>query len=111
MEIKLSERVIDLLENNEIAKTIIKKLLHVQYTRFTYVEGRDAKVTTGSMLKFDDSDEDVHCIADELCSEGILDSYTPITLPVYYFKGEKPVHETATPRNQELRKTIAQYFK
>ncbi len=110
MEMKLSERVIDLLENNEIARTIIKKLLHAQYTRFTYVEGRDAKATTGSMLKFDDPDKEVHCIADELCSEGILDSYTPVTLPVYYLKGEKPRHETATPRNEELRKTIAQYF-
>ena len=108
---KLSERVIDLLENNEIARTIIKKLLHAQYTRFTYVEGRDAKATTGSMLKFDDSDEEVHKIANELCSGEILDSYTPVTLPVYYLKGEKPVHETATPRNEELRKTIAQYFK
>ncbi len=111
MEMKLSEKAIDLLENNEIARTIIKKLLHAQYTRFTYVEGRDYKWTTGSMLKFDDSDEEVHRIADELCSEEILDSYTPVTLPVYYLKGEKPVHETATPRNEELRKTIAQYFK
>jgi len=51
---KLSEKAIDLLENNEIARTIIKKLLHAQYTRFTYVEGRDPKATTGSMLKFDE---------------------------------------------------------
>ena len=108
---KLNERAIDLLENNEIARTIIKKLFHAQYTRFTYVEGKGAKATTGSMLRFDDPDEEVHRIANELCSEGILDSYTPVTLPVYYLKGEKPVHETATPRNEELRKTIAQYFK
>jgi len=57
------------------------------------------------------SQKEVHRIADELCSEGILDSHTPVQLPLYYLKGEKPVHETATPRNEELRKTIAEYFK
>ncbi len=111
MEIKLSEKAIDLLKNDKIARTIVKKLLDAQYTRFTYVEGRDAKATTGSMLRFDDPDEEVHRIANELCGEEILDSYTPLSLSVYYLKGEKPVHETGTPWNKELRKTLAQYFK
>ena len=104
----LSERAIDLLKNNEIARRIIKKILGAQYYRFTYIEGSDAKSTTGGVLKFDDPDKEVHGIAKELCNEGILDSHC-VTLPVYYLKGEKPLHETATPRNEELRKTIAQY--
>jgi len=109
---KLSEKAIDLLENNKIAKTIIKKLLDSYYTRFTHVEGRGYKWTTGNpMLRFDTPDEEVHKIANELCSEEILDSFTPVTLPVYYLKGEKLVHETATPWNKELREALAPYFK
>ena len=108
----LSERAVDLLNNNEIGRRIIKRLLDAQHYRFIYIEGRDAKATTGGVLKFDDySDEEVHSIAKELCNEGILDFQIAVDLPVYYLKGEKPVHETATPRNEELRKTLAQYFK
>ncbi len=107
----LSEKAIDLLKNDKIARTIVKKLLDAQYTRFTYVEGRDAKATTGGMLRFDAPDEEVHGVADELCREGILSSYTPLSLPVYHLKGEKLVHGTATPRNEELRKAITPYFK
>ena len=107
----LSERAIDLLKNDKIARTIVKKLLDSQYTRLTYIEGRDAKATTGTMLRFDAPDKKVHDIADELCKEEILDSNTPISLTVYYLRGEKPVHETGTPWNKELRKTLAQYFK
>ena len=110
-KMNLSEKTIDLLKNDKIARTIIKKLLDAQYSRFTYVEGRNAKVTTGGMLKFDYPDEEVHRIAKELCSEGILDFHIGITLPIYYLKGERPIEETATPRNNELRRTIAQYFK
>jgi hypothetical protein len=106
----LSERAIDLLENNEIARRIIKKLLDAQHYRYTCIEGKDAKVVTGGVLRFDDhSDEEVHSIAKELCNEGILDFNIAVTRPVYYLKGEKLVPGIAAPRNEELRKTIAQY--
>ncbi len=108
----LSERAIDLLKNDKIARTIVKKLLDAYYTRFTHVEGRDPEATTGApMLKFDAPDKKVHSIAKELCKERILGSYTPLSLPVYHLIGEKLVHGTATPRNEELRKAITPYFK
>jgi hypothetical protein len=106
----LSERAIDSLENNDIARRIIKKLLDAQHYRYTYIGGKDATVGTGGVLKFDDhTDNEVHSIAKELCNEGILDFDIGVTLPVYYLKGEKLVPEVAAPRNEELRKTIAQY--
>ena len=106
----LSERAIDLLENSEIARRIIKKLLDAQHYRYICIEGKDAKVVTGGVLRFDDhSDEEVHSIAKELCNEGILDFNIVVTRSVYYLKGEKLVPGVAAPRNEELRKTIAQY--
>ena len=108
----LSEKAIDLLKNNEIARGIVEKLLKAQYHRYTYVEGNDAKIGTGGVLRFDRPDKEVHSIADELCAEGILESQIAVTLPVYYLKGEKIItHEVAAPRNEELRKTLAEYFK
>ncbi len=108
---KLSEKAIDLLENNGIARTIVKKLLDSQYTHCAYIEGRDPEATTGGVLKFDAPDKKVHSIAKELCNEGILEFRISVILPVYYLKGERLVYGTATPRNEELRKTIDQYFK
>jgi hypothetical protein len=106
----LSERAADLLKNNEIARTIIGKLLSAQHYRFTYIEGNDAKVGTGGILRFDDhSDNEVHRIAKELCDEGILDFHIGVTLPVYYLNGEKPAPGMAAPRNEELRKALVQY--
>ena len=106
----LSERAVDLLENNEVARRITKKLLDAQHYRYTYIEGKDAKVGTGGVLRFNDhSDKEVHSIAKELCNEGILDFHIGVTLPVYYLKGEEPVPGLAAPRNEELRKTIAQH--
>ena len=106
----LSDKAVDLLKNNEIAKQIISKLLESQHYRFTYIEGNDAKVGTGGVLRFDDqSDNEVHRIAKELCDEGILDFHIGVTLPVYFLKGERPVSGAAAPRNEELRKALAQY--
>lgn len=106
----LSERAADLLKNNEIARKIIDKLLSSQHYRFTYIEKIDAKVGTGEVLRFDDhSDNEVHRIAKELCDEGILDFHIGVTLPVYYLSGEKPAPGVAAPRNEELRKTLAQF--
>jgi hypothetical protein len=107
---ELSERAVDLLENNEIAGRIMRKLLNAQHYRYTHIQGNDAKVGTGGVLKFDDhSDEQVNSIAKELCNEGILDSHIGVTLPVYYLRGERPVLGIAAPRNEELRKALAQY--
>ena len=106
----LSERAVDLLKNNEMARKIISKLLGAQYYRYTYIEGKDAKVGTGGVLRFDDhSDNEVHSIAKELCDEDILDFHISVTLPVYYLKGERPAPGVAAPRNEELRKALAQY--
>jgi hypothetical protein len=106
----LSERAADLLDNNEIARKIIGKLLSAQHYRFTYIEGNDAMVGTGEALRFNDhSDNEVHRIAKELCNEGILDFHIGVTLPVYYLRGEKPAPGVAAPRNEELRKALAQY--
>jgi hypothetical protein len=106
----VSERAVDLLKDNEIARKIVGKLLDSQYYRYTYVEGKDAKVGTGGVLRFDDhSDEGVHSVADELCREGILDFHIGVTLPVYYLRGERPTPGVAAPRNEELRKAIAPY--
>jgi len=106
----LSERAIDLLKNNEIARKIIRKLLDSQHYRYTYIEGKDAKVRTGGVLRFDDhSDKEVHSIAKELFDEGILDFHIGVTLPVYYLRGERPVPGVAAPRNEEFRKALAQY--
>lgn len=106
----LSEKTVDLLKNNEIARKIIGKLLSAQHYRFTYVEGNDAEVGTGEALRFNDhSDNEVHRIAKELCNEGILDFHIGVTLPVYYLKGERPAPGVAAPRNEELRKALAEY--
>ena len=106
----LSERAVDLLNNNEIARKIIGKLLSAQHYRFTYIEGNDAMVGTGEALRFNDhSDNEVHRIAKELCEEGVLDFHIGVTLPVYYLKGERPAPGVAAPRNEELRKALAQY--
>ena len=106
----LSERAVDLLKNNEIARKIIRKLLDAQHYRYTYIEGKDAKVGTGGVLRFDDhSDKEVHSIAKELCDEGILDFHIGVILPVYYLKGERPAPGVAAPRNEELRKALVQY--
>ncbi len=106
----LSERAIDLLKNNEIARTIINKLLDSQHYRYTYIEGKDAKIGTGGVLRFDEhSDKEVHNIAKKLCDEGILDYHIGVTLPVYYLRGERPAPGVAAPRNEELRKALAQY--
>ncbi len=62
------------------------------------------------MLKFDDhSDEEVHNTAEELCNEGVLDFHIGVTSPVYYLRGEKPAPGVAAPRNEELRRALAQY--
>ena len=107
---ELSERAVDLLKNNEIARKIISKLLGAQHYRFTYIEGKDAKVGTGGVLRFENhSDKEVHSIAKELCDEGILDCHVGVTLPVYYLSGERPVPGVAAPRNEELRIALAQY--
>ena len=107
---ELSERAVNLLENNEIAGRIIRKLLNAQHYRYTHIQGNDAKVGTGGVLKFDDhSDEEVHNIAEELCNEGVLDFHIGVTLPVYYLRGEKPAPGVAAPRNEELRRALAQY--
>ena len=106
----LSERAVELLENNEIAGRIIRKLLNAQHYRFTHIQGNDAEVGTGGVLRFDDhSDEEVNGVAKTLCNEGILDFHIGVTLPVYYLRGERPVHEVAAPRNEELRRALAQY--
>jgi hypothetical protein len=106
----VSERAVDLLKNNEIARKIVGTLLDAPYYRYTYVEGRDAKVGTGGVLRFDDhSDEEVHRVAKELCEEGILDFHIGVTLPVCYLRGEKPAPGVAAPRNEELRKALAPY--
>lgn len=106
----LSEKAADLIKNNEIARKIIDKLLSAQHYRFTYIEGNDAEVGTGEVLRFDaHSDNEVHRIAKELCNEGILDFHIGVTLPVYYLKGEKPAPGVAAPRNEELRKALAPY--
>jgi hypothetical protein len=106
----LSERAADLLNQNEIARKIIGKLLSAQHYRFTYIEGNDAEVGTGEVLRFNDhSDNEVHRIAKELCEEGILDFHIGVTLPVYYLEGERPAPGVAAPRNEELRKALAQY--
>ena len=106
----LSERAIDLLKNNDIARKIIRKLLDSQHYRYTLIEGKDAKIGTGGVLRFDDhSDKEVHSIAKELCNEGILDFHIGVTLPVYYLRGERPAPGVAAPRNEELRKALAQY--
>jgi hypothetical protein len=106
----LSERAVNLLKNNEIAKKIIGKLLGAQHYRFTYIEGNNAKVGIGGVLRFENhSDKEVHSIAKELCDEGILDCHVGVTLPVYYLSGEKPVPGVAAPRNEELRIALAQY--
>jgi hypothetical protein len=85
-------------------------LLSSQHYRFTYVEGNDAKVGTGEVLRFDDhSDNEVHSIAKELCDEGILDFDMGVNLPVYFLIGERPTPGVAAPRNEELRKALAQY--
>jgi len=106
----LSEKTVDLLKNNEIARKIVGKLLNAQHYRFTYVEGNDAEVGTGEALRFNDhSDNEVHRIAKELCNEGILDFHIGVTLPVYYLKGERPASGVAAPRNEELRKVLAEY--
>lgn len=107
---ELSERAVDLLENNEIAGRIIGKLLDAKHYRFTHIQGKDAKIGTGGVLRFDDhTDEEVNGVAKELCDESILDFHIGVTLPVYYLRGERPVHEVAAPRNDELRKALAQY--
>jgi hypothetical protein len=106
----LSEKATDLLKNNVIARKIIGKLLSSQHYRFTYIEGNDAEVGTGRVLRFDDhSDNEVHCIAKELCDEGILDFHIGVTLPVYFLRRERPSPGVAAPRNGELRKALAQY--
>ena len=106
----LNERAADLLKNNEIARKIIGRLLSSQHYRFTYLEGNDTEVGTGGVLRFNDySDNEVHRIAKELCNEGILDFYIGVTLPVYYLSGEKPAPGMAAPRNEELRKALAQF--
>ena len=106
----LSKRAVDLLKNNEIARKIISKLLSSQHYRFTYVEGNDAKVGTGGVLRFDDhSDNEVHRIAKELCDAGILDFDMGVSLPVYFLRGERPGPGVAAPRNEELRQALAQY--
>jgi len=108
--VDLSEKAVDLLKNNEIARKIIGKLLSAQHYRFTYIEGNDAEVDTGGVLRFDDhSDNEVHRIAKELCDEGVLDFHIGVTLPVYYLSGEKPAPGVAAPRNEELRKALAQF--
>jgi hypothetical protein len=107
---ELSEKAVDLLNNNEIARKIISKLLGAQHYRFTYIEGKDTKVGTDGVLRFENhSDNKVHSISKELCDEGILDCHIGVTLPVYYIKGEKPAPGIAAPRNEELRKALAQY--
>jgi len=106
----LSDRAVDLLSNNEIARAIVGKLLISQHYRFTYVEGNDAEVGTGGVLRFENhSDNEVHRIAKELCDEGILDFHIGVTLPVYYLRGERPAPGVAVPRNEELRKALAQF--
>ena len=101
---------IDLLENNEIARKIVGRLLSSQHYRFTYIEGNDAKVGTGGILRFDDhSDNEVHRIAKDLGDEGILDFEIGVTLPVYFLRGEKLAPGVVVPRNEELRKALAQY--
>jgi hypothetical protein len=106
----VSEKTVDLLNNNEIARKIISKLLVSQHYRYTYIEGKDAKVGTGGSLRFDDhSDKEVHSIAKELCDIGILDCHIGVTLPVYYLKREKPAPGIAAPRNEELRKALTQF--
>ncbi|MGD8501136.1 MAG: hypothetical protein PVJ86_10845 [Phycisphaerales bacterium] len=107
---ELSERAVDLLNNNEIARKIISKLLVSQHYRYTYIEGKDAKVGTGGALRFEDhSDKVVHSIAKELCDERILDCHVGVTLPVYYLRGERPAPGVAAPRNEELRMALTQY--
>lgn len=102
----LSQKAVRLLENNEIAR-IIKKLLDPQHYRYTCIEGKDAKIATGGVLRFDDhSNEEVHSIAKELCNEGILDCDIVVTLPVYYLEGEMLVPRVTAPRNEELRKKL-----
>jgi len=106
---ELSERAVDLLENNEIARRIVRKLLNAQHYRYTHIQGEDAKIGTGGVLRFDDhSDEEVNGVVKELCNEGILDFHIGVSLPVYYLRGERPVHEVAAPRNEELRRALAQ---
>ena len=106
----LSEIAVDLLKNNEIARKIIRKLLDSHHYHYTYIEGKDAKVGTGGVLRFEDhSDNEVHSIAKKLCDEGILDCHVGVTLPIYYLSGEKPAPGVAAPRNEELRIALTQY--
>jgi len=106
----VSEKAADLLKNNDIARKIIGKLLRSQHYRFTSIEGNDADVGTGGVLRFEDhSDNEVHRIAKELCDEGVLDFHIGVTLPVYYLRGERPAPGVAAARNQELRKALAQF--
>lgn len=70
---------------------IIKTIITAPFFLTPYIEGKDAKVGAGGVLRFDDhSDKEVHSIAKELCNEGILDFHIGVTLPVYYLRGERP---------------------
>lgn len=87
----MSERAVDLLESNKTARKIVGRLLESEYYRYTYIEGRDAKVGTGVVLRFDEpSDEEVHSVADELCRDDTLDSHIGMTLSVYYLTRVRP---------------------